>query len=75
MTRILGIILIVLGLAGLAWGGLSYDKKKTDVDLGPVDFEVTERKTIPVPPIAGAAAIVAGVALMFVRPRGAGTAQ
>lgn len=70
MTRILGIILIVLGLAGLLFGGLSYDRKKADVDLGPVDFEVTERKTLPVPPIAGAVAIVAGVALMFVGRRG-----
>jgi hypothetical protein len=70
MTRILGIILIVLGLAGLLFGGLSYDKKKADVDLGPVDFEVTERKTLPVPPIAGAVAIVAGVALMFVGRKG-----
>jgi hypothetical protein len=70
MTRILGIILIVLGLAGLVFGGLSYDRKKADVDLGPVDFEVTERKTLPVPPVAGAVAIVAGVALMFVGRRG-----
>jgi len=73
MTRILGIILIVLGLAGLLFGGLSYDKKKADVDLGPVDFEVTERKTLPVPPIAGAVAIVAGVALMFVGRKGEAT--
>ena len=73
MTRILGIILIVLGLAGLVFGGLSYDKKKADVDLGPVDFEVTERKTLPVPPLAGAVAIVAGVALMFVGRRGEAT--
>ena len=73
MTRILGIILIVLGLAGLLFGGLSYDKKKADVDLGPVDFEVTERKTLPVPPIAGAVAIVAGVALMFVGRKGEST--
>ena len=70
MTRILGIVLIVLGLAGLVFGGLSYDKKKADVDLGPVDFEVTERKTLPVPPIAGAVAIVAGAALMFVGRKG-----
>ena len=73
MTRILGIVLIVLGLAGLVFGGLSYDKKKADVDLGPVDFEVTERKTLPVPPIAGAVAIVAGVALMFVGRKGEAT--
>ena len=69
MTRILGILLIVLGLVGVLAGGIPYDKKRTDVDLGPVDFEVHERKAIPVPPIAGAAAIVAGAALLFVGGR------
>jgi hypothetical protein len=75
MTRILGIVLIVLGLAGLVVGGLSFERKKADVDLGPVDFEVTERKTVPVPPVAGAAAVVAGVALMLVAKRGGAPAR
>ena len=69
MTRIVGIVLIVLGLAGIVFGGIQYDRKKTAVDLGPVDFDVTERKSLPIPPIAGAAAVVAGVALMFVGRR------
>ena len=69
MIRILGVLLILLGLVGVLAGGIQYDKKRTDVDLGPVDFEVHERKTIPVPPIAGAAAIVAGAALLFVGGR------
>jgi hypothetical protein len=69
MTRILGIALIVLGLVGVLSGGFEYSKKKTDVDLGPVDFQVHEKKTVPVPPIVGAAAIVAGAALLFVGGR------
>ena len=69
MTRILGIALIVLGLVGVLSGGFEYGKKTTDVDLGPVDFEVREKKTVPVPPIVGAAAIVAGAALLFVGGR------
>jgi hypothetical protein len=69
MTRILGVVLVILGLVGILAGGIQYDRKKTDVDLGPVDFEVREKKTIPVPPIAGAALIVAGAALMFVGGR------
>lgn len=69
MTRILGIVLIVVGLVGIVFGGIQYDRKKTAVDLGPVDFNVTERKSLPIPPIAGAAAVVAGVVLMFVGRR------
>ena len=63
MARSVGLVLIVLGLIGLAWGGVSYNKNH-NVDLGPVDFNVTERKTVPIPPIAGAAAILAGIALL-----------
>lgn len=69
MTRIIGIILILVGLVGVIFGGIQYDQKRTAVELGPVDFKVTERKTLPVSPIAGAVAIVAGAALMFVGGR------
>lgn len=63
MTRGIGIVLLVLGLIGLAWGGVSWNKKH-DVDLGPVDLTVNERKSVPIPPIAGAAAVLAGIALV-----------
>ncbi len=69
MTRLLGIILIVVGLVGIVFGGIQYDRKKTAVELGPIDVKVTERKSIPVPPIVGALALVAGVTLMFVGGR------
>jgi len=62
MTRVLGIALILLGLAGLAWGGLAWNQKN-NVDLGPIEMQVTERKTLPIPPIAGAVAVMAGLAL------------
>ena len=71
MTRILGIALIVLGLVGVLFGGIDYKQKRTAADFGPVELKVTERKTVPVPPIAGAVAIVAGAALMFVGRRAA----
>jgi hypothetical protein len=64
MNRVLGIVLILIGLAGIAWGGLSWNKRN-DVDLGPVDIAVTEKKTVPIPPIAGAVAVVAGLALIL----------
>ena len=64
MNRAIGIVLILIGLAGIAWGGFSWNKEK-DVDLGPVDIQVTERKSLPIPPIAGAVAVVAGLALVL----------
>lgn len=64
MTRSLGVVLILLGLAGLAWGGLAWNKK-SNVELGPIEMQVTERKSLPIPPIAGAVAVVSGLALIF----------
>ena len=64
MARVVGLILLVVGLIGLAWCGFTYTKSRHNVDLGPVEFNVTEKKTIPFPPIAGAVAVVAGIALL-----------
>lgn len=64
MTRNIGIALVLLGLVGLAWGGFSWNQKK-NVELGPIDLQVTERKSLPIPPIAGAVAVVSGLALIF----------
>ena len=61
---IVGLLLIVLGLAGLLAGGLTYTKNKETADLGPVDITVKEKKHVPVPPAVGAVAVVAGVVLV-----------
>lgn len=64
MNRTLGIILIVLGLVGLAWGGITYTTKEKVVDLGPIEATRDKKHTVPLPPVAGAIALVAGVALL-----------
>jgi hypothetical protein len=70
MNKGLGIVLIVLGLAGLAWGGFSYTTEKKVVDLGPIHATREENHNVPLPPIAGAIAVVAGVALLVMGRRG-----
>lgn len=64
MTKTVGILLIVIGLVALAWGGFSYTTKEKAVDLGPVEITKETRKTVPLPPIAGAIALIAGIALI-----------
>ena len=61
----LGILLIVLGLLGLVYGGLSWTSKDTIVDAGPIEITTDKRESLPIPPIAGAAALVAGVVLLM----------
>ena len=67
--RILGIILIVLGALGLAYGGFSYTRRRETVSLGPLSATVEQRESVPVPPILGGIALIAGVALLFMGKR------
>jgi hypothetical protein len=67
--RIFGVILIVIGLVGLLWGGFSWTNEKTVVDLGPIEARTSERKTVPVPPLVGGLVLVAGVVLLLVPER------
>ncbi|QOY90758.1 DUF3185 domain-containing protein [Paludibaculum fermentans] len=66
MQRTLGAVLIVLGLIGLAWGGFSYTTKEKVVDLGPIEATREKTHSVPLPPIAGAAALIGGIALVVV---------
>ena len=69
-VKLIAVLLIIGGALGLAYGGFSYTKKTHEVQVGPVDLSVHEKKTIDVPVWAGIAAIVVGGALLLVgRPK------
>jgi hypothetical protein len=68
-ARIAGIVLIVVGLVGILWGGFSWTQEKTVVDVGPIKATTKEHKTIPFPPVAGGIALVAGVVLLVLPGR------
>jgi len=67
MNKVLGIVLIVLGLVGLAWGGFSFTTRQKVFDAGPIHATRDKDHNVPVPPIAGAVALIGGVALLLVR--------
>ena len=69
VLKIIAIILIVAGVAGLVYGKFSYTKATHEVSLGPLDFSVKEKRTVNVPMWAGIAAIVGGVVLLVVPRR------
>jgi hypothetical protein len=64
MNRAFGMILIVLGLAGLAWGGFTYTTKEKVVDLGPIHATRDQSHTVLLPPIAGVLALAGGIWLL-----------
>ena len=73
ITTIIGIVLIVLGVVGLIYGGITYTSSKNVVDLGSVQLKVDQKKEIPLSPFFGAGAVAVGVILMLVgRRRNAG---
>ena len=72
-ATIVGILLIVLGVIALAYGGFSFTtrEKENEVNLGPlkVDATVERERRLPLPPILGVAALAGGVVLVIVGQR------
>ncbi|WP_394757064.1 hypothetical protein [Rhodoferax sp.] len=48
-AKITGIILIVIGLAGLFTGGFSFTKNTTAAKIGPIELKVQEKESINIP--------------------------
>jgi uncharacterized membrane protein HdeD (DUF308 family) len=62
--RIIGIILVVIGILALAYQGITYTTHKKVLDIGPIQATKEEHKTIPVPPIIGAVALIGGIVIL-----------
>ena len=69
MRKAIGVILIVLGVVGLAWGGFTYTTQEKVVDIGPIHATRDETHNVSLPPIAGAAALIGGIFLLVARPK------
>ena len=67
--KIAAIVLIVIGVIALAYGGISYTREKKVLDIGPLEATTKTRETIPLPPVLGVAAIAGGVVLLLVSAR------
>ena len=67
--KLAAIVLIVLGVIALAYGGISYTREKKVIDIGPIEATTKTRETIPLPPVLGAAAIVGGIAMLVLSAR------
>ena len=61
---LIGLVLVVLGVLALAYQGITYTTHKKVLDIGPIQATQEEEKTIPLPPIVGALALVGGILLM-----------
>lgn len=62
--RLIGVILIVLGIVALAYGGITWTDRDTVIDAGPLEVQTVEREGIPLSPILGIVSVAAGVVLV-----------
>ena len=69
-ATLIGVILIVLGIAGFAFGGISFTHQKKDVDLGPLQVSHNEKSTMPISPVLSTLSLVAGIGLVVVGAKG-----
>ena len=62
--KVIGIILIVAGIAMLIFRGFNVQNEKKVLDIGPVELNKKENNWVGWPLYAGAVAIVAGIVLV-----------
>jgi hypothetical protein len=67
--KTIGVVLLILGIVALIFGGISYNRDHTILEVGSLEITGTERKEIPIPAIVGAIVLVGGAALIFVGSR------
>ena len=66
---LVGIVLIVVGLAALVYQGITYTARETVLDIGPIHATAERERTFPLPPVMGLAAVAGGLALVIVGVR------
>jgi len=69
VVKIAAIILIVAGVMGLVYGGFSYTRNTSNIEVGSMELSVKENQSVKVPVWAGVAAVGLGVGLLVVSGR------
>lgn len=68
-TRITGIVLIVLGLAGFFTGGFSFTKDTTKANIGPLQLTVQEKEAVNIPQWLSLGAVLLGAVVLVMGSR------
>jgi uncharacterized membrane protein YidH (DUF202 family) len=66
ISRVIGVLLIVAGVAGLVYGSFSYTRETHEAKLGPFQFSIQEKETIAIPVWISVMAIAAGTVLLVI---------
>jgi hypothetical protein len=63
-TAMVGVLLVLLGVAALVYHGVTYTTRETVLDLGPIQATKETTKTMPFPPLLGGMALLGGAFLI-----------
>ncbi len=63
--KMIALVLIVLGILGLVYGGITYTSESHSAKIGSMEISIKEKKTVDVPLWAGAAAVIVGAGLLL----------
>jgi hypothetical protein len=63
-VKAVGVVLIILGILALGYQGFSYITRDKVIDIGPVEVTKEKHKTVYLPPVFGAVALVGGIVLL-----------
>jgi len=66
LRYLVGFALVVIGLVSLLVGGFRWTQQKTVIDVGPLKATTEEHKTLPIPPVIGALALIGGIVVLVV---------
>ncbi len=69
LTMLIGIVLIILGLAALTYQGITYTTREKVLQIGPIEATKKTEKTIPLSPLLGGVALAAGIVLIIVESK------
>ena len=69
IIRIAGIVLLVVGLIGLAVGTFQYTRTKRVLDAGPIRIDRKAKETVSIPPLAAGGVAALGLALTVIAMR------
>ena len=69
VLSLVGVILVILGIAALVLQYVPIRETRTIVDAGPIQIQQETERRVPIPTIAGIAAVIAGLGLAIIGQR------
>lgn len=63
--QITAVVLLVLGVLALAYGGFTYTSETHRAEIGPISLSVDDKERVNIPVWAGIGSVIAGGMLFF----------